>query len=437
MTWERTITMPTDEHLDAPRVVFPSLVVIHAPPGMSCSPFMLSDGAWAIGRMPGERTVALRDPRVSRTHARLHVSQHGREVLLQDASANGTFVEGQRVEMTALRDGQVTRVGDTLLLLRYPLVEPRNASIEGLAGGAPSMCALRHDITRVAPDDATVLIHGESGTGKELVAQSIHRLSGKKGMFVAVNCAAITESVAESLLFGHVAGAFTGARHDHDGYFRAAQGGTLFLDEIGDLPESVQPKLLRALETGSVLPVGASLPVPCHVRLVAATHKDLAAEVERKRFRGDLYARISQLTLRTPPLRDRREDILPLLRVQLGSVVDELPMDVIEALVVDPWPYNVRQLLAVGKRVRILGAREGTADLALFSNKRKTPLATPDGESLQNTVRVQPTMPPTEAEPTSERDVPPTREAVIDAVERFQGNIRRTAEALGRSRKQV
>src|SRR5688572_16716877 len=178
MSWERTSTMPSGDEHGAPRVVFPSLVVVHAPAGMLASPFALSDGAWAIGRMPGERTIALRDPRVSRTHARLHVSQHGKEVVLEDASANGTFVDGQRSESTPLADGRVIRVGDTLLLLRYPLPEPRNASIEGLAGAAPTMCALRHDITRVAPDDATVLVHGESGTGKELVAQSIHRLSG-------------------------------------------------------------------------------------------------------------------------------------------------------------------------------------------------------------------------------------------------------------------
>jgi DNA-binding NtrC family response regulator len=436
MNWERLSTIRSDQGHETARTTYPVLLVVYGPDANSLAPFALRDGVWAIGRMPGDRTVALRDPRASRTHARLHVTHGGSEVTLEDASANGTFLNGRRVDRAPLPDGSVLRIGDTLLLLRYPSPEPRNAAIEGLFGAAPSMCALRHDITRVAPDDATVLVQGESGTGKELVAQSIHRLSGRKGAFVPVNCAAITESVAESLLFGHVAGAFTGARQDHDGYFRAAQGGTLFLDEVGDLPESIQPKLLRAIETGAVLPVGASLPVACKVRLVAATHRDLQQEVELGRFRGDLFARLSQITLRTPPLREHREDILPLLRSTLGEAMNELPLDVVEALLVDPWPYNVRQLLSVGKRVRILGAREGTADLNLFA-QRRVPTLPEGGSSMASSDRLKLTLPPSESEAPSEREVPPTKEAVIAAIERFQGNIRRTADALGRSRKQV
>jgi len=430
MNWERDSTLRSEPGQGLPRQLRPVLLGLHSPDAaLLAQPFPLRDGHWSVGRMGGERTIAIRDSRVSRTHARITVSDQGAELVLEDTSANGTFVDGERIARHRLRDGQVIRVGDSMLLVRYPLAEPRNAAIEGLLGSAPSVCALRYDITRMAPEDATVLVLGESGTGKELVAQSIHRLSGRKGDFVAVNCAAITESVAESLLFGHVAGAFTGARGDHDGYFRAAHGGTLFLDEIGDLPESIQPKLLRALESGSVLPVGASTPVPCRVRLLAATHRDLAAEVEAGRFRGDLYARLSQLTLRPPALREHREDILPLLRGGLGPTFDELPADVVEALLVDPWPYNVRQLLSVQKRIRVLGAREGTAELARFAPKPTLPFS-PTRSS-------DPPVSQAADEDSHEREVPPTRGEVLEAVERCKGNIVRTAAALGRSRKQV
>jgi len=432
VNWERDSTLRSETGADLPRPIRPALVGLHSPDAaLLTQATPLRDGTWSIGRMGGESAVAIKDSRVSRAHARLTVSRQGALLVLEDTSANGTFVDGERISRHTLLDGQVIRVGDSMLLVRYPLAEPRNAAIEGLAGAAPSVCALRYDITRMAPEDATVLILGESGTGKELVAQSIHRLSGKKGGFVAVNCAAITESVAESLLFGHVAGAFTGARSDHDGYFRAAHGGTLFLDEIGDLPESIQPKLLRALESGSVLPVGASMPVPCRVRLLAATHRDLAADVEAGRFRGDLYARLSQLTLRPPALREHREDILPLLRGGLGSAFDELPPDVVEALLVDPWPYNVRQLLSVQKRMRVLGAREGTAELALFTRRRtQAPAIKPAGQPPPSTIAP-------DVEGLSEREAPPSRVEVLDAVQRCKGNILRTATALGRSRKQI
>lgn len=430
VNWERDSTLRSETGANLPRPIRPVLLGLHSPDtALLAQPIALRDGTWSIGRTGGESAVAIKDSRVSRAHARLTVSRQGALLVLEDTSANGTFVDGERIARHILLDGQVIRVGDSMLLVRYPLAEPRNASIEGLAGAAPSVCALRYDITRMAPEDATVLILGESGTGKELVAQSIHRLSGKKGDFVAVNCAAITESVAESLLFGHVAGAFTGARGDHDGYFRAAHGGTLFLDEIGDLPESIQPKLLRALESGSVLPVGASMPVPCRVRLLAATHRDLAAEVEAGRFRGDLYARLSQLTLRPPALREHREDILPLLRGGLGSTFDELPADVVEALLVDPWPYNVRQLLSVQKRMRVLGAREGTAELARFAPKPSQPSPATRASA--------PSISPVVEEDVHERDVPPTRGEVLEAVERCKGNIVRTAAVLGRSRKQI
>ena len=179
-----------------------------------------------------------------------------------------------------------------------------------LIGSSEAIRRVRERIERVAATDFTILIEGESGSGKELVARQVHELSRRRrGPFVAVNCAAIPEQLAESQLFGHVAGAFTGARGDHPGFFRSAHLGTIFLDEIGDLDLRLQPKLLRALEQRAVVPVGAAHPVPCDVRILAATHRDLAAAVDADQFRGDLYARLAEFTVAVPALRDRREDL--------------------------------------------------------------------------------------------------------------------------------
>jgi DNA-binding NtrC family response regulator len=432
MSWERISTLRSEEATAAVHSGSPLLLLLHGPDYPAFTPVALQDGVWNLGRSPGEQTIALHDARVSRLHARLRVSCLGTEIVLEDHSANGTFVDGKRVERARLDDGSVIRMGDSLLLVRQPLLEPRNAAVEGMVGAAPSICALRHDITRVAPEDATVLIYGERGSGKELVAQSIHRLSGRPGAFVPVSCNGVAEAVIESMLFGHVAGSLPGALQDHEGAFRAANGGTLFIDDVCDLSLPMQSRLLRAIENGVVTPLGAVLPVSSRVRLVTAARKDLRREVEGGRFRADLFARISQLTLRTPPLRERREDILPLIREVLGDGIAELTCDVVEALVVDPWRYNVRELLATARRIRVLGVREGSAGLTLFARREAavTPingLAGPD----------EVTLPPARKQLQGERDVPPTREAIIATVERFQGNIRRTADALGRSRKQV
>src|SRR6185295_11015283 len=162
-----------------------------------------------------------------------------------------------------------------------------------------------------ATDPAPVLLHGESGTGKERIAGELHRLSGRKGRLIAVNCAALSRELVESQLFGHQKGAFTGATELHPGYFRAAQGGTLFLDEIGELSLEVQPKLLRAIQQGEVQAVGSTQPAHVDVRVVAATNRELQQAVNAGQFRADLYARLSLWELRVPPLRERRADLFP------------------------------------------------------------------------------------------------------------------------------
>ncbi|HEX8702928.1 MAG TPA: sigma-54 dependent transcriptional regulator, partial [Myxococcaceae bacterium] len=183
-----------------------------------------------------------------------------------------------------------------------------------LVGDSPAMETLRQLIARVGPSDAAVLITGETGTGKERVARALHLASGRKGRFVAINCAAIPATLLESELFGHERGAFSGATARRSGRFEQAHGGTLFLDEIGDMPLELQAKLLRALETKEVERLGGSGPISVDVRILAATHQELTRAVREGRFRQDLFFRLNVMPLSLPPLRERPEDLLPLAR---------------------------------------------------------------------------------------------------------------------------
>jgi sigma-54-specific transcriptional regulator len=215
----------------------------------------------------------------------------------------------------------------------------------------PRSLALLDDIERVAQSDATVLVIGETGTGKELVARYIHRCSGRSGPFLAVNCGAFSETLIDAELFGHEAGAFTGAGQARAGWFEAANGGTLFLDEIGDLPLPLQVKLLRVLQERQVVRLGSRRTIPLDVRLVAATNVELHRAVEAQHFRADLYYRLSVASLNLPPLRARPGDILPLARhfmsVYAGKLMFKGPVlsaEAQSALLAYAWPGNIREL---------------------------------------------------------------------------------------------
>ena len=252
--------------------------------------------------------------------------------------------------------GELAALSDLLLAAaREPWLAERTAGTFpgrfGLVGDSPAMHALYGLLERVAPTDVSVLIHGETGTGKELVARALHDHSARaKKPFLAENCAAVAETLLESELFGHVKGSFTGAVADRDGHFVAADGGTLFLDEIGDMPGSMQTKLLRVLETGEVRPVGSNKTRRVNVRVVAATHRDLARMVGEKTFREDLFFRLNVITLELPPLREREGDVRLLTEFFLTRVdtadgkAPELGDGVREALESYRWPGNVRQL---------------------------------------------------------------------------------------------
>ena len=233
---------------------------------------------------------------------------------------------------------------------------------EEILGDAPATRELRATLARVAPTEATVLLLGENGTGKELASRAIHAGSPRaRKPWCVVNCAAIPETLFESELFGHVRGAFTGATDARQGKFQQADGGTLFLDEIGEIPLALQPKLLRALESGDVERIGGRGPERVDVRIVAATNRNLEAEVAASRFRPDLYYRLAVVPVRLPPLRERREDIVPLATRFLEAActrnrvrAKRLAPDAGEVLLRHPWPGNIRELRNAMERVAIL-----------------------------------------------------------------------------------
>ena len=251
----------------------------------------------------------------------------------------------------------VHRVLERQRAVRAPIVGAAEEPA-GMVGRTPAMVEVYKTIARVAPGLSTVLILGESGTGKELVARAIHRHSGRHNRpFVAVDCIALTETLLESELFGHVKGAFTGAYHDAPGLFAEADGGTIFLDEIGEMTPPLQAKLLRVLQEHQIRPVGGTQWRAVDVRVVAATNRNLATAVSKGQFREDLYYRLNVVTIRLPPLRERRDDI-PLLvdhlvqraATQCGKTVTAVSDAVLAVLRAYDWPGNVRELSHVLER---------------------------------------------------------------------------------------
>jgi formate hydrogenlyase transcriptional activator len=233
---------------------------------------------------------------------------------------------------------------------------------EQIIGSSSALESVLAQVERVAPTDSTVLILGETGTGKELIAKAVHNVSPRCGRpFVKLNCAAIPFDLLESELFGHERGAFTGAIAQKIGRFELADQGTLFLDEIGDIPLALQPKLLRVLQEQEFERLGSGRTHKVNVRLVAATHRDLPEMVNRNQFRGDLYYRLNVFPIELPPLRERREDIVPLVlhyievfARRMGKRIDEISTETLSAFEAYPWPGNVRELQNLIERAVIL-----------------------------------------------------------------------------------
>jgi len=246
--------------------------------------------------------------------------------------------------------------------IEYNERDLQERKFEQIIGSSPALESVLGQVERVAPTDSTVLVLGETGTGKELIAKAVHNLSARCGKpFVKLNCAAIPFDLLESELFGHERGAFTGAIAQKMGRFELADQGTLFLDEIGDIPLALQPKLLRVLQEQEFERLGSGRTHKVNVRLVAATHRDLTDMVNQNQFRGDLYYRLNVFPIELPPLRERREDIVPLVMhyVQvfarrMGKRIDQVPAETLSAFEAYPWPGNVRELQNLIERAVIL-----------------------------------------------------------------------------------
>ena len=244
---------------------------------------------------------------------------------------------------------------------------PTSSSLPGMVFSSRAMCEVARNIERIKDSNSTILVTGESGTGKELIARAIHRLSRRsESEFIPFNCSAVPAELIESMLFGHRRGTFTGAMSDQAGLIRSAENGTLFLDEIGDLPLSLQPKLLRFLQEGEIHTLGERAPRKVNVRVIAATHKDLEQLVSEKLFREDLYYRIATLTVQVPPLRERPEDISALIShfVSYYARKNERPIsgitaDAIQILETYSWPGNVRELAAEMERLVLYAEDDG------------------------------------------------------------------------------
>jgi len=368
-------------------------------------------------RMPGLDGVELA--------RRVRSSAHPPEVIVM--TAYGTIAEAVNAMQSGVAD-----------YLTKPLESPAalRRLVRRVLGERPSATPASHDflsrdprvlelltvLDRAAATDATVLITGESGTGKELLARRVHDASPRrKGPFVAVNCAALPSSLAESELFGHEKGAFTGADRRRTGRFEQADGGTLFLDEVGELGEAIQAKLLRAIEQRTVERVGGSAPVALDLRLVAATNRDLEAMVRDGRFRSDLYFRLNVVAVELPPLRDRRADIALLAPIlvertagRLGLPVKTLAPDALGLLETAPWPGNVRELGNVLERALIVapGPAITAADLPGLEPVRRADTDVGDAGAALS---------------LADRE----REAILDALRRCDGHRERAAKLLG------
>lgn len=308
---------------------------------------------------------------ISRHHARLE--REGPLWVLRDlTSKNGSFINGQRREVAPLAPQDTVRLGDWVgVVCQLPWEALKDGRFfaelaPGLTFGAATLASLSK-VPALAASELPIIILGETGTGKELLARAIHTLSGRRGELIAINCSTIPEALAEAELFGHKKGSFTGALDSAEGRISTAHRGSLLLDEIIDLPLAIQTKLLRTLEERTVIPVGGGQPIPVDFRLLAATQEPLDLLVRSGAFRGDLFARLSGAQIQLPPLRQRREEVLRLLRWALSAALGREPSFdslFVESVCKYAWPYNVRELMQLARLLAVSGGpRFGLGDL--------------------------------------------------------------------------
>jgi len=394
----------------------------------------------------GQRLIiGVPDAWVSIAHATLRATPT-QWVIEDEKSKNGTRINGRAQQRAPLSDGDLIELGHSFFLFREALAtsadepavlksnEPRVTAL-GMGTLVPSLAAELKRLEAMAASPVSVVLQGESGTGKEVVAIAMHRLSERSGPFLPVNCGGLPETLIESELFGSRKGAYSGADKDRPGLVRSADGGTLFLDEIGELSPAAQASLLRVLQDGEILPIGATQPIKVDVRVVAATNRNLDSLVSRGHFRADLLARISGFSAWLPPVRERREDlgilIGTVLRRQLGERAGEVSLscDAARELLLYSWPLNVRELekwlaaslvLSKGQRIELehLPVRvRGDQEIARA------------GSSTQGSEPV--------ARPNQKESELRKREELLGLLRAHEGNVSAVARALGKARPQV
>jgi len=332
--------------------------------------FTLSQPIIRVGTR-GDNEIALKDDTMSRLHFEIKQTKNG--YLVQDAdSLNGVYINGIRVKEAFLSTGALIRAGKTEMKFMpldetFEITPSKKSKFANLIGGSNAMRKIYTIIEKIAQTDVTVIIEGESGTGKELVASAIHEKSKRaKKSFVVFDCSAVAENLIESELFGHEKGSFTGATGLRNGAFELADGGSIFLDEIGELQMDLQPKLLRVLESRHIRRVGGDRVLPVDVRVIAATNRNLEAEVKKGSFREDLFYRLNVIPIYLPPLRKRKEDV-PLLvdhfieehnKANSERSIEGISSSAMELLLSYDWPGNVRELRNTISRA--LSMMEGT-----------------------------------------------------------------------------
>ncbi len=385
----------------------------------------------------GRRTLQLTIPDswMSTNHARIVLGPGQAAVQVEDVgSMNGTRVNGALVSSAALSSGDVIEFGCSFLVyvdtadcdVRESMLldETSTSNVHGMASLLPDLRVQMRRLGKIAKSTASVIVHGESGTGKELIARGIHESSGRRGPFVAVNCAAIPDTLLESELFGHKRGAFSGAIADRKGLIETSSGGTLFLDEIGELSPKGQASLLRVLEQHEVVPVGANHPIAVDLRVVAATHRSLLDDIGEGDFREDLYARLSTFVVTVPPLRERIPEIGAIVATLLASDASCseklcISPDAVRALLQYAWPRNIRELKKALASAVVLAENDRIEleDLASFV----VPLAVSSAAAL----------------PVPSDEDRALHEQLHHLLVSHKGNVTKVGNALGKARQQI
>jgi len=426
----------------------PGLCLLVVGPGGGVVHALPQAGAVVIGRA-SDAEIQIDEASISRRHAELVMG--GPQPAIRDlSSANGVRVGQQLLApgaLTPVEIGQAVELGTVVVVLHQPSMLPAVGAAAAdvgeerpslTPGGPPlirdeAMKRLHQMVERIAPSELSVLLLGETGVGKEVLAAAIHEASVRHaGPYLKLNCSALSENLVESELFGHVKGAFTGAVRDKPGLLEAAGSGTVFLDEIGELPLSIQAKLLRVLEERKVMRVGSLEPRPIDVRFVAATNRDLKRECEAGTFRTDLFFRLNGISLEIPPLRERRSEIAPLANrfvkgIAKGGDVAELAPGTLALLEAYSWPGNVRELRNAIERAVVLAG-----DGPVLPDHLPAEVSMPASQAIAD-------MPVADPGPSGqslpEEMAALERRRIQEALDKCEGNQTKAAEMLGMPRR--